>query len=80
MNFEDALKVAEESKNYAIFDSFIKADNIINYRDYKNILCSVSGGSDSDIVMDIIQKVDKEKKLNMYGLIQDLNIRLLENT
>lgn len=63
MNYEDALKVAEKSKNYAIFDSFIKADNIINHRDYKNIFCSISGGSDSDIVMDIIQKVDKDKKV-----------------
>lgn len=63
IDFEQALKRAEESKNYAIFDSLIKADNIINNRGYKNILCSISGGSDSDVMMDIIYKVDREKKV-----------------
>lgn len=41
---DEALKKAEKIKNLTIFDSFIKADNIINNRGYKNIICSISGG------------------------------------
>lgn len=50
-------------KNDAILRSFIKAYSIINNRGYNNILVSVSGGSDSDIVLDIINRVDTEKKV-----------------
>ena len=35
--------------NPVIFDSFIKADNILNKRGYENIQVSISGGADSDI-------------------------------
>lgn len=42
-----------------IVDSFVKADSVVNNPHYKSILCSISGGSDSDIMLDIIQRVDK---------------------
>ena len=38
--------------NYAILDGYCKADNVLR-RSY-TALCSISGGSDSDIVLDII--------------------------
>lgn len=46
-----------------IVDSFVKADSIINNPAYKTILCSVSGGSDSDIMLDLIYRVDLSKKV-----------------
>ena len=46
-----------------IVDSFVKANSIINNPCYKNIICSISGGSDSDVMLDIIYRVDKEKKV-----------------
>lgn len=46
-----------------IVDSFVKADSVINNPKYKTILCSISGGSDSDIMLDIISRVDREKKV-----------------
>lgn len=46
-----------------IVDSFVKSDSVINNPHYKSILCSISGGSDSDIMLDIIQRVDKYKKV-----------------
>jgi len=44
-------------KNDVIIDSFVKASSIINSGKYKNILVSVSGGADSDIVIDILTKI-----------------------
>lgn len=46
-----------------IVDSFVKADSVINNTKYKTILCSISGGSDSDVMLDIITRVDREKKV-----------------
>lgn len=40
-----------------ITDSFIKADSVLNRKGYKNIQVSISGGADSDIMLDLCQKV-----------------------
>lgn len=48
-------------QNLPIFDSLIIADNKI--KRYRNICCSISGGADSDILLDICAKVDKDKKV-----------------
>lgn len=49
------------SSNLTIYDGFVKAETMLSY--YDNIGCSISGGADSDIVMDIITKLDKDKKV-----------------
>ena len=36
----------------------------IRLKKYKKILCSVSGGSDSDILVDLCQRVDEERKID----------------
>lgn len=43
--------------NDTIKDAFYKADYVIN--SHKNIMVSISGGSDSDIVLDIVERVRK---------------------
>lgn len=50
-------------KNAIVLDNFVKAYSIINKPQYKTIFCSISGGSDSDVMMDIIYKVDVNKKV-----------------
>lgn len=50
-------------KNAKVLDNFVKAYSIINRPYYKTIFCSISGGSDSDVMMDIIYKVDVNKKV-----------------
>ena len=50
-------------KNATVLDNFVKAYSIINRPYYKTIFCSISGGSDSDVMMDIIYKVDVNKKV-----------------
>lgn len=51
-------------KNKTIVDNFIRAYSIINNDKYNNIVCSISGGSDSDVMLDICTKVDENKKIN----------------
>lgn len=51
-------------KNKTIIDNFIKAFWIINNDSYKKIICTVSGGSDSDVMMDICTKCDIDKKID----------------
>ena len=48
--------------SFAAQDAFMKADQVINDMGYSKIAVSVSGGSDSDVVVDIIHKVDRDKK------------------
>ena len=60
MSIDDLLN---EINDIAIFDSIIVANKKINNSCYGNIMCSVSGGSDSDIIVDICQKLDSENKI-----------------
>lgn len=57
------LENLPEFQNEHILQAFITAENIINNRGYKNIVCSLSGGSDSDIMLDIIYRVDYQRKV-----------------
>ena len=50
-------------KNEAILKSFIKSYSIINRPTNKKILCSISGGADSDVMLDLIYRVDVDKKV-----------------
>lgn len=41
--------------NLTIFDMFVKAESVLSK--YNNIACSISGGADSDILIDICERV-----------------------
>ena len=58
-NLEDILDYTQQ--NYAIHDSYLKANSILGR--YGNPCCSISGGKDSDIVLDIVHRLDKEDKV-----------------
>lgn len=58
---ETLLENAEKTKNLTIYDSFVKLHSKIESN--KNILCFVSGGADSDIMIDMISKIDRQKKV-----------------
>ena len=42
-------------RNAEVLNSFVKAERVIERHD--KILCSVSGGADSDIVVDMLSKL-----------------------
>lgn len=51
--------------NQIIKDSFIKSWVVINNDKYdRRLVCSISGGSDSDIMLDIVYKCDKDNKVD----------------
>ena len=51
-------------KNKVICDNLIRAWTIINRTKYSKIICSISGGSDSDIMLDIVWRCDKDDKVD----------------
>ena len=56
--FDSIPMILEQTKGSLIIsDAFTKADSVLNHKGYKNIACSVSGGADSDILVDICEKV-----------------------
>lgn len=56
------LEFAQSSPDLWIQDAIFKANNHIEF-DGEKILCAVSGGSDSDIMVDLFHKLDEEKKI-----------------
>lgn len=50
-------------KNKIICDNMIRAWSKINSPLYDKIVCSISGGSDSDVMLDICYRCDKDKKI-----------------
>lgn len=50
-------------KNQTIGDNLVRAWSKINNSSYNVILCSISGGSDSDDMLDICWKCDKNNKI-----------------
>lgn len=60
MTYQDALEIVGQ-KNATIFDSFVKAKSVLDK--HERIVCSVSGGKDSDIMLDLIFKTDEQKKV-----------------
>lgn len=52
--------------NYTIYTAFCKAQRIL-MQSY-DAVCSISGGSDSDIVLDLIHKVDEDGKVKYFWI------------
>lgn len=46
---------------------------------YEKILCSISGGSDSDILIDLCEKFDESDKITYAFLTQDLSLEQQKN-
>ena len=61
MEFENQfLDTLNSVENKTVYDSLVKAKEIISNHD--RIVVSISGGADSDVVLDLISKVDPEHK------------------
>lgn len=53
-------------KDIMIIDSFQKAHSVLCSGKYKKIACAISGGSDSDVLLDIITKIDTEHIVDYF--------------
>lgn len=65
MTHEFAEKLLELN-NFAVFDGYAKAQSVIQR--CNSAVCSISGGSDSDIVLDIIRNVDETGKVTYFWI------------
>ena len=63
---DEALDKCADNNNYTIYTSMCKAQRIL-MRSYSPV-CSISGGSDSDIVLDLIHKVDEDGKVKYFWI------------
>lgn len=63
MSLQTVLDSLPDFKSDEIIKSFVKGYSIINKPMYKKPICSISGGSDSDIMLDIIYRIDEQKKV-----------------
>ena len=68
---DEALNKCADNNNYTIYTSMCKAQRIL-MRSYSPV-CSISGGSDSDIVLDLIHKVDEDGKVKYFWIDTGLN-------
>ncbi|NFI05946.1 phosphoadenosine phosphosulfate reductase [Clostridium botulinum] len=59
MNILNEYDKGNIPRNKEIFESFLVANNKLKSCNY--IICSISGGSDSDIMMDLFCRIDKDK-------------------
>ena len=63
---EEILKTCADNNNYTIYTAFCKAQRIM-MQSYSPV-CSISGGSDSDIMLDMIHKVDEDGKVTYFWI------------
>ena len=52
--------------NTTIVNSFIKTFRVVNDNKYRKIACSISGGWDSTVMLDIVHKCDLKHKVDYY--------------
>ena len=60
MTNRDCINDEKIQSNATIFDGYCKAISVLSRHDH--VAVSVSGGKDSDIMVDIISRIDKDKK------------------
>ena len=63
---EKLMTEISEIKNLNIFNSFLKSESVLNGSN--TALCSISGGSDSDIVLDILSHLETDGKISYYWI------------
>ena len=63
---EKLMTEISEIKNLNIFNSFLKSESVLNGSN--TALCSISGGSDSDIVLDILSHLEMDGKIIYYWI------------
>ena len=61
---DDINKILSEAPNNGtIYKSILVTNQKINDPNYNVVMCSISGGSDSDVMMDLCAMLDKDKKV-----------------
>ena len=69
MNKDELNLLLDKIDNPTIGKALLTTFHKFNCCGYKKVLCSISGGSDSDIVLDIVAKCDNKKIVDYVFLI-----------
>lgn len=64
MNVNELNRLLDQCKNPVIGKALMTTYQKINDINYNKILCSISGGSDSDIVLDLCHMMDNDNKID----------------
>lgn len=59
----DLFEILDKAPTTTIMDSFCVLSNKLRNPNYENVICAISGGSDSDILLDMIAKFDICKRV-----------------
>ena len=66
MNIEELNNLLSNIKNPTIGKAILTTYHKLNNCNYKKVLCSVSGGSDSDIIIDLVSQCDNNKIVQYF--------------
>ena len=66
MTIEELNNLLSIIKNPTIGKALLTTYHKLNNCNYKKVLCTVSGGSDSDIVLDLLTKCDNNKIVEYF--------------
>ena len=63
---ENLFSLLEQAKECTetVKESIVKAWNIVNSDKYRRIFCSIAGGADSDVMLDMCMRIDKNHKID----------------
>ena len=61
MNKYELNNLLDKIDNPIIGKALLTTFHKLNYCNYKKVLCSISGGADSDIILDIVSKCNNNK-------------------
>jgi len=77
MSLENILNKVPKFENGEILKAFVKGYSIL--KRYENPVCSISGGSDSDIMLDIIHRIDENNKVTYVWFDTGLEYQATKN-
>lgn len=66
-------------RNQIIGDNLVRAWSKINSQKYEKIVCAISGGSDSDVMLDIVWRCDKDNKVTYVWFDTGLEYQATKN-
>lgn len=69
---KELKEIIDSCENINIANALLKADNVLNRPKYHNIMVSISGGADSDVMLDMVCKV--KPKANVYFVFYDTGL------
>ena len=74
---EELRKILDSIPNEVVFKSILKTENVLDR--FRKIVVSISGGSDSDVVLDLIEKTRKDQEIEYVWFNTGLEYQATKN-